>query len=1454
MGLLCVEVTLPDHHPLAIINVYIPPRGSPYAHYIDPLMALIHSTLTRLLVTHHGDVLLAGDTNKRYGRPNGSNRYCDDNWIYDAMFRRLLNDTQTSPIFGRRPDMHAYFTSKSVKGGPASAEVDGFVGPINLPVDRVAAGPRIEFDEFTHDKAITHIPVTLDYQLRLRNTTSPVPPAARPLTPLGPYTPYYLDIKTWRAVHAAITPRLATLDHNSPALSTNALFKSISSTFIQSSIDVCPRERSSPTFSNRLFKGSQLPGHIVANLTEGRKLRKESIRLAQTDPQQSDALWHRQITICRAAVLSGKLHVAGVAKHVSNRASTERVIDFHNLVKYFKSTVFVDPANPHFGDSIPSDPAHDDALLRFFKWFRDLCLETRGVLPGTSSRWHFWQPYVHHADGSCLAENAETALFYYIIFPPTKRMTPPRCSSDPSIVCKVCDRYLAHWNAWDPSDPRSNVPVPAFHPCMRTSIAGGPDGLSPEFIRWTRPSGVDDTHSYRLTVAKLLARLFNSILRDGKVPDGDFAASVTTPVYKPPKAGKPAADVTDPESYRDISVSQLIPKILSLAWSFRFTHWAMRTGVISPEQVAFLPGHSSELHVFSATQILRSRARANLTTYAIYIDFWKAYNRVHLPSLWFLMRKMGVPDIVVSIFEDWTSKMSTRIRVNGVLSDPYEMSAGCPQGWPLSCMFYLFFIEPLIRLINGNPLITGLDVPGLDRQLKSLFFADDALGLSSDLAHTTEFIKSVVMYATDWGVRINDKPGKSEVELFEASNLTPAKDLPPIVIPAPVDAGGRAPPLSLVIATPPPSREPILSISFTDMYTYLGLALPASLDHSPATVNVTRILDCLYSRFFSYNRVVQRSCPALQLQLLGSIIVGAVVYLRSLVIIDPFMQTKIDRRIIRYARDIFGFPRSTPASIVSATGMLNCLAGIIAQQRERLCMQLNNPLSMPSIASAIYTLMLTEGPAVSNRLANMPTRASRDRDKYVALGVIPADLHPAPHMTSVESAMYCWRVTAYEWQRSARVAACVRNPPSCKGARRRSQLAPVPPPIFKRPPPEPSAHAATIYFNFNLRPDAATSGPHLSALSVISPNGSASMPALCTLLRYQVCAVARLRTGMRALNLHPWRTFRRPTASASSPEATDDPPDHVHGSHDSDSDDSDGSDDEESGPATPGAVCHAPPTHHPNPNPNNPADRRSYIAIARSCRFCHSCASLAPEDPYHVFLECTADIFPTLRRELLMDVKRFLHRLLELLQNSLRRAYPTEEDDPDISSAVLAVDAVLPNGIPQVTPELAFITYRLLWVLQWSASDIPPSPLASTLGVVFDQVTLRRAALRSVANSWMRWSLKWTLRFSSTWQRLCLAPLLPQPETLPPPPNLSPPDPIICPSTTPPAAPQQPARAEITWPTTFPRYHRKKPTHNSKSQKSSAQPAWAFPTALTDRANLAPPPARHDPSLTAAPD
>jgi len=694
---------------------------------------------------------------------------------------------------------------------------------------------------------------------------------------------------------------------------------------------------------------------------------------------------------------------------------------------------------------------------------------------------------------------------------------------------------------------------------------------------------------------------------------------------------------------------------MALAWSFRFTHWSMRTGIVSPEQVAFLPGHSAEMHVFSITQMLRSRARGDLTTYALFVDFWKAYNRVHLPSLWFIMRKMGVPDVVVGIFEDWTGKMQTRIRVNGALSEPYPMSAGCPQGWPLSCIFYIFFIEPLIHYIKANVEIRGVVVPGMTRALKALFFADDGLGLGPELSDVEAFLKAVVVYATDWGVTVNDKPGKSEAALFSPRNPSLASAIPAITVAAATCAGGRLrdaplPPGSDSLAsTSPPPPAPTLIVSFADMYTYLGLVLPTDLSHGPATAKVVRVLDCLYSRFFSYNRVVQRSCPALQLQLLGSIVVGAVVYLRSLVIMEAALSTKIDRRITRYARDIFGFPRCTPTSVVAATGMLNCMAGIIAQQRERLCMQLRNPIDPSNIAAMVFTAMLNEGPAVPNRLANMPVRARAERDKYTALGVAPPDPSPPPYMTSAESAMYSWRIAAHEWQRESRVAAGVRSPPSLVGARRRSSLAPAAGPVFSRPPPQPSAHAAAIYFNFVLRPPAAIAGPHLASFSVISPDGSSSIPALCGLRRSVVCSVARLRTGVCALRLWPWRVYPPRTPGLSEPHAEPvDPPEHVHGSHDSDSDGSEDSDDSD-GPPVP-AVVAAPSIATPS------VTKESFYAVARPCRHCASDAMLAPEDPYHAFFECTSGAFPELRVAFAADVKNFLQRLFTQFLRCLRKA------------------------------------------------------------------------------------------------------------------------------------------------------------------------------------------------------
>jgi hypothetical protein len=94
------------------------------------------------------------------------------------------------------------------------------------------------------------------------------------------------------------------------------------------------------------------------------------------------------------------------------------------------------------------------------------------------------------------------------------------------------------------------------------------------------------------------------------------------------------------------------------------------------------------------------------------------YDRVHFPSLWFLLRAMGVPELIVSLLDDWASKRRTQLRVNGTLSDWYPMLAGTPQGDQLSCLLFNLYIEPLIRYIKSNVTIRGVSIPGGDRFLK----------------------------------------------------------------------------------------------------------------------------------------------------------------------------------------------------------------------------------------------------------------------------------------------------------------------------------------------------------------------------------------------------------------------------------------------------------------------------------------------------------------------------------------------------------------------------------------------------------------------------------------------------------------------------------------------------------------------------------------------------------------
>jgi hypothetical protein len=96
-------------------------------------------------------------------------------------------------------------------------------------------------------------------------------------------------------------------------------------------------------------------------------------------------------------------------------------------------------------------------------------------------------------------------------------------------------------------------------------------------------------------------------------------------------------------------------------------------------------------------------------------------------------------------------------------------------------------------------------------------------------------------------------------------------------------------------------------------------------------------------------------------------------------------------------------PYSTPTAVVIATGTVSSLVDMIAQRRERLCMQCRSPLHPTQLAALVYSALVDEGPGHS--LTHfLPAEARLEKAAWAAKRAIAPPLMPAPHAIELNHA------------------------------------------------------------------------------------------------------------------------------------------------------------------------------------------------------------------------------------------------------------------------------------------------------------------------------------------------------------------------------------------------------------------------------------------------------------------
>jgi len=303
----------------------------------------------------------------------------------------------------------------------------------------------------------------------------------------------------------------------------------------------------------------------------------------------------------------------------------------------------------------------------------------------------------------------------------------------------------------DPAHDVTTAEVWLQQRALRAGKAPGLDGLAPDILR-----------QCSLRVLSVLAALFTSSLRMGFIPKRWRHSAICL-------LPKPGKRLTSPADFRPIALCSCVGKMLERLFARRLQRECLRRHILPPEQSAFLPGRDTTEQLVLLAQRAGQAMNAGLTTAVIALDANKAFDSVwHAGLLRTLKERQFSAHSrrwVAAFLRDRTAAALEQ----GHLSRRFPVTAGVPQGSPLSPLLYIIYTAEM-------PLPRG------PRTGASLY-ADDvamwACGHSPSAA--LQRLRPVLHRAVRWGRRwrIAFNPAKTQVGFISRRSHWPLDDLSP---------------------------------------------------------------------------------------------------------------------------------------------------------------------------------------------------------------------------------------------------------------------------------------------------------------------------------------------------------------------------------------------------------------------------------------------------------------------------------------------------------------------------------------------------------------------------------------------------------------------------------------------------------------------------------------------------
>ena len=275
---------------------------------------------------------------------------------------------------------------------------------------------------------------------------------------------------------------------------------------------------------------------------------------------------------------------------------------------------------------------------------------------------------------------------------------------------------------------------------MRRKGAAGPDDIPPTFLKALGP----------LAKKELLA-IFNASFKRGILPQ-IWRDAIIIPLLK---LGKSASDLA---SFRPISLTSCIVKVLERMVADRLYNIAEKSGLFNHQQAGFRKGRSCEDQILRIVQSIEDGLQNKPMQRSVIalLDFSKAYDTVWKEKLLLSMHEKGIPLKYLQWLYAFLQNRQAKVRFNNELSNPRTMRQGLPQGSVLAPILFVFYIDNLAEILPEETL--------------NALFADDVgvQGAGDTIAEAERKVQKTVDVVSDWSKewKLNLNATKSESSLF----------------------------------------------------------------------------------------------------------------------------------------------------------------------------------------------------------------------------------------------------------------------------------------------------------------------------------------------------------------------------------------------------------------------------------------------------------------------------------------------------------------------------------------------------------------------------------------------------------------------------------------------------------------------------------------------------------------